>query len=609
MRVWMALVVCACVALLWGRGIGGGYQADDFSYATFGAALGELPFFDSVRWFWTRLPEEMGLRFYRPLIGFSYSLEHRWLGDTALVRRVVNLLLHAGSAVLLGAVVGNLLRARGAADRAVRGGALAAGVLFAVSPAHPESVLWISCRVNLLATACGLLAVWAFLRRQRSGVRGWTVVGLIGTLLAAWSKETGVVVAPLLVVLHASGLTAAGWDRPSWRATLVATWPYFAVLGWYLWLRWLALGELVGGGYLRDPDFASLDYWLSRLELLGLIAGPVHLGQWDWPVKAGLVVVVVALLAAGASRSRPRARVAWVAAFVLTLVPVYSAPFDATTLQDSRIAYEPTAVLVAGLALALVRLAGTRHWVESEGAALLLALGFGIIAVGNAAPWLRMGAVSAGLHAQLLEWQAEGTLEELEQPRWIVDLPVVVDGAYLFLGAGEPLVHPELTPASRAKLRGVRDNAPRPVLERALRGAFDVWRPDWRHGHLQREVPESWIVPEELRVELGVGIARLPRRRIESGNPFIVDVLLTSDAPPDLALELRPAAGGPPLRCPPFAAPARDGRAVRLRCLPPPDLGSTIPPYELHLTAGTASFHLADATPSTTTWLLPRDGY
>ncbi len=225
------------------------------------------------------------------------------------------------------------------------------------------------------------------------------------------------------------------------------------------------------------------------------------------------------------------------AILALALLPGFAAPFTAATLQDSRLLYEPTAVLVIALAVALARIRTQRKRTATV-LAVGLALVFGGIAWRNAAPWLRAGRVSAGIHAGLVAWQSE----DFATGRWVVDLPVVLDGAYLFLGDAEPFLDPRLDPTKTARLVGVRETRFAKVLHEAERreqalASWDVWRPSWIDGRLHRERPETWLLDSRTRQRLGIHIARFGRRELLPGETLPLEVIADdSDRRPQLEL-------------------------------------------------------------------------
>jgi tetratricopeptide (TPR) repeat protein len=138
---------------------------------------------------------------YYPLVHTSYWLEHRLWGDRPAGYHAVNLLLHAGSSLLLWRLL----------ERLAVPGALFAALLFAVHPVGVESVAWATERKNTLSLCCGLAATLAwleFLDRRDSaagrGVRAYAAaIGLfVCALLAKTVTVTLVGALPVITWWH-----------------------------------------------------------------------------------------------------------------------------------------------------------------------------------------------------------------------------------------------------------------------------------------------------------------------------------------------------------------------------------------------------------------------
>ncbi|MCA8941736.1 MAG: hypothetical protein KDB80_04180, partial [Planctomycetes bacterium] len=248
--------------VLYGPALDGGLIWDDIGYVYFSAQCETVEWWKSVAFFLWGSREAYPMGTYRPVLELTYVFEYRLWGVEALGYRVTNLLLHIGSSLMLVAVARRLGMTRFAA--------WTAGVLFAVSPAHPESCLWLSCRVNLLAAFCMLGAV-------RSHLAGHRVRGLIWALFAFGSKETAYVLPPLLAWWSWWSADASGFRARSFAA-LRSTAALWVALGLVISMRYHTLGELVGGYAWREPPpFVSWTYLRERLDLLLVTFAPVNL--------------------------------------------------------------------------------------------------------------------------------------------------------------------------------------------------------------------------------------------------------------------------------------------------------------------------------------------
>lgn len=135
---------------------------------------------------------------YYPLVYSSYWLEYRLWGAAPRGYHVVNVLLHAGVAVLLWRVL-----------RHIRvPGAWAAAALFALHPVHVESVTWITERKNVLSGVLYLGAALAYLHyalpgegRAARGRGAWLYVLALVLFSGALLSKTVTCTLPAVLVL------------------------------------------------------------------------------------------------------------------------------------------------------------------------------------------------------------------------------------------------------------------------------------------------------------------------------------------------------------------------------------------------------------------------
>lgn len=197
---------------------------------------------------------DVTLGYYRPLITLSYRLDRALWGMNPAGYHLTNLLLHLAATLLVYAVARRTLRQTAAA--------WTAAVLFAVLPAHAEAIGWIQGRVDLLAAALALVALWALLRSQEVQGRpgwGWGGAGALAFFLALLAKESA---APLPLAWAAWEIAA---PEPERRRTWLAR---FAPLAVAFLAYWLLRREILGAGVHFPLGFSPL--W-PRLVALGCV--------------------------------------------------------------------------------------------------------------------------------------------------------------------------------------------------------------------------------------------------------------------------------------------------------------------------------------------------
>ena len=145
------------------------------------------------------------VRFYRPVSTLLLALEGWLFGAHPLPFNLVHVAVHACNAWLVHAFA-TRMRGVGATT------ALAAALLFAVHPLHPNAVLFIASFATLFATAFVLGALVAYQRFRREGGRGWLAASLGLFALALGSYEAAAIL-PILVFAYE--LLIAGGRRPA----------------------------------------------------------------------------------------------------------------------------------------------------------------------------------------------------------------------------------------------------------------------------------------------------------------------------------------------------------------------------------------------------------
>ena len=278
--LWRALLVLMCL-LAYSTSFSSKFIWDDGRHA----GMTSLRDYNGLVSIWTKLGlENGGTPQYYPLTHTTFWLEEKVFGRNPVGYRVVNVLVHAGGAIVLW----ELLRRLG-----VRGAFLAAAV-FAVHPMMVESVAWTSERKNTLSLLLGLtslllyarfagigdenkggekqaepdwnfyvLAVLAFAGAMLSKTMAASIPVLM--LLGLWwkgkltARHVGLV-APMLVVALGLGLLT-GYVEHRYVIRPGGGNVHESFVGW--------LGAKLTGGVSAGPDFEVA--FFDRLKLAGVV--------------------------------------------------------------------------------------------------------------------------------------------------------------------------------------------------------------------------------------------------------------------------------------------------------------------------------------------------
>jgi Flp pilus assembly protein TadD len=359
-----ALVLLTLVA--YSHAISNGFIWDDDYYVENNATL-RTP--QGLLQIWT---EPRATPQYYPLVHTTFWIEYRLWGLRPAGYHLVNVLLHATTALLLWRLLARL---------AVPGAWLAAAV-FAVHPVEVESVAWITERKNVLSAALALAAMLAYLRFSPADAadiksdgahtqRQWRWYPLsLGLYIAALLGKTMTASVPaVLLVIY-------WWKRGRIALSDVARLvPFFAIgaalAGVTAWLERTQVGATGGEFELSAAArvvIAGRALWFYAAKLLWPVElnffyprwhlDPTEWWQWLYPTAALAVVVALWL----ARRRIGRGPLAAVLIFAGVLVPalgffnVY--PFRYSYVAD-HFQYHASMALIA-LAAAGVVLAAAR---------------------------------------------------------------------------------------------------------------------------------------------------------------------------------------------------------------------------------------------------------
>ncbi|MCU0255362.1 MAG: hypothetical protein MUF60_01340 [Vicinamibacterales bacterium] len=417
-----AVLVLAALPLL--ATLGGGYVADDFFFVTILEHITQ-PFAEYLAGAVTAM-RDVPTTFYRPLAMASLLAEIRAFDSDPWPLHASNLVLHALTATAVWGIARRLVSGPHA-----RGAAIFAALAWAWFPRRVETVAWISCRPDLLATGLATVGLWMWIEGARAHRTPLRAAGVLAWGLALFAKES-VVALPLALVAW----PALDGQRPPadplrrfgrLAARVVALWPFVVVLAAYLTVRRLASGVFIGG-----YGASSLVFWSdSTLKHLVYPAIPPleFLNRWllepgaFLPVAAVVAGLTLALwFAVWRTRSTPAVSFGalWWVAGALPAMPFL--PSLTTTFND-RLMY------LSGIGFALV-LGG--WWVRGgRRARAILAACLVLVTVQTVAIAARW-PVAGDLTARLVEGVAAASAQAAPaQPILVAAAPDSYRGAYV----------------------------------------------------------------------------------------------------------------------------------------------------------------------------------
>lgn len=247
----------------------------------------------SPRLWGLRVDNEAFRSFYRPLHTVLSMIDYRIWGLNPFGFHLSNVLLHLFNTLLVFAFALKLSEERATA--------FFAAAIFAVHPAHTESVTFISARVDLLCALFLLLSFHLYAFHPEPGYtrfgRGFGIRDILSMflfLLALLSKEMAVTM-PILLALYT-------WFFEKWGRRAVRVAPYFVILALYVVFRILGLKAFAGQHGLKS-DFLTVAFTASAavLDYIRLLFFPYPLKAyygifWQPSLSAKVIAAFVLML-------------------------------------------------------------------------------------------------------------------------------------------------------------------------------------------------------------------------------------------------------------------------------------------------------------------------
>lgn len=302
-------------------------------------------------WSWSGLIQLFrtpgGDGFFRPIGSLTLAATAHWAGpgNRPELWRLVAFTIHGLNAFLVYIFTSQVKLSRVAA--------LAAGVIFVVQAAHPEAVVWIAARFDLVSTFFVLLALVLFKAAYESGHFSLLVgLAVLSMILGALSKESGFIF-PLLATL-----VAVHAGQKSKRVILALALFYAGAAAVFAY-RWSLFGG-VGGYTDASGKPQALHFSLAlAIKTLFLRLWTALYFPINWSIQPGVLLVLLLAVYIGAMLwlmlGRPSRRDIWLGiglVLATTLVPLHLLILD-KDLQGGRMIYLASAAFSILLAVAL----------------------------------------------------------------------------------------------------------------------------------------------------------------------------------------------------------------------------------------------------------------
>jgi hypothetical protein len=289
-----ALFVCLVATIPYLPTIDDYFIQDDFGVVSLLSGKPASSFFG---WFastwmddiWGYTPDEI-----RPFPAVTYQVAAWWGAVSPVANHVFNIAFHAANAVL---VLGVGVAAAGLSLPA----ATFAAIVFALLPAHSETVAWVTGRVDSMPALFYTGAFLAFVRWRSFGRQRLYALSVALFFVALFSKQNTVTLGPALVMYDI--LLLRRLPRVT-RESLRPYVPFVVLTVGFLLLRYELFGEIARESQLT---IAGLQYFPQVVirHLVRIVAGRlVPIGTIGIPLLVALLTLCVVMVRSDADRSR-----------------------------------------------------------------------------------------------------------------------------------------------------------------------------------------------------------------------------------------------------------------------------------------------------------------
>jgi len=324
-----SILIFALTFLVYFNTLNGFFTSDD--YGPLGGVR-NASFIEIIK---NDLPKK-GDIFIRPVSDILWKLDYLIWQFNPFGYHFTNTALHALTSVLVFILTFLLIR-----DRLV---SLFAGILFSVHPLHPEAVVRLADRYDLLCAFFYLLSLVTFIIYSNTSKKKYSyIISILSYPLALLSKETAITL-PFILVLW-------GFIFKRRRKRLKLYIPYFIITLIYLTIRFICIGDV--GGY-RDfegrPLFLQFGFSTFLKKMVYNIPMsfvlPMHQEVIKQEVRALIIIIFFIGIAFALYFNRRQMNKSlllfWVSFIMINLIPIYNIVWVGQDLQGARLMYLPS---------------------------------------------------------------------------------------------------------------------------------------------------------------------------------------------------------------------------------------------------------------------------
>lgn len=385
-------------------------------------------------------------KFYRPLISIFMLMDYEIWGVNGIGFHLTNVLCHVANTALLWLILKNLPLSNSNSKWNYIW-CLAGAGLFGLYPLHPESVSWITGRVDTFVTLFFLAGLYAYMRAGKTGVSKsisykWYAFSFVAMSLSLLCKEMAIILPAVFVSYEFIIASDELQIRERILNVLKKTSVFWFLLFMYFGLRYFSLGTFVGGYDNTLFDASSikvvLSNWRHSLYFLFFPFNQMIISKtnpivfiWGALLLANLVLLAKSVFV---DRKNIPAFCFLIAWLVLSLAPVYKLLSISPDLQGTRLVYLASAPLCAllcfGFSTNLAINDKLQYW-KIFILTMILAVSGTTLLVNNSA-WIKAECETKALVKQI-DYLSKS--EDNVGAVYIVGLPDQIEGAYAFRNA------------------------------------------------------------------------------------------------------------------------------------------------------------------------------